>query len=55
VEKWRNTADPTQYWIFLMNGSTVIGGGGLIVAAGYFPTQIGDFDGGGKSDTPEES
>jgi hypothetical protein len=47
---WSNTADDTQYWIYLMNGSSVIGGGSVRVAAGYRPTFVADFDGDGKDD-----
>jgi hypothetical protein len=47
---WRNSADPTQYWIYLMNGPTIIGGGPVTVAAGYQPTHIADFDGDLKAD-----
>jgi hypothetical protein len=47
---WQNGAAPTQYWIYLMSGSSVIGGGGFTVADGYYPTQIADFDGDLKSD-----
>jgi hypothetical protein len=47
---WQNSAAPTQYWIYLMNGSSVIGGGGFMVADGYYQTQIADFDGDLKSD-----
>jgi hypothetical protein len=47
---WVNTANPTQHWIYLMNGSTVIGGGGVTVAAGYQPTSIGDMNRDGKAD-----
>src|SRR5262249_26855730 len=47
---WQNSGDPRQYWIYLMNGGSVIGGGGFTVAAGYHPTQIADFDGDLKAD-----
>ena len=47
---WQNTADPMQFWIYLMNGTTITGSGPVNVAAGYLPTQIGDFDGNGKDD-----
>jgi len=45
-----NTAAPTQYWIYLMDGSHLIGGGGLNVVAGYEPTWIGDMNRDGKDD-----
>ncbi len=32
---WRNGAAPTQHWIYLWNGATVIGSGGFVVAPGY--------------------
>jgi len=47
---WQNTANPSQYWIYLMSGATKIGGGPLVVAPGYRPTFIADFNGDGKSD-----
>jgi FG-GAP-like repeat len=47
---WRNTNDATQFWIYLMNGNAIIGGGSVTVTAGYLPTQIGDFDGDGNAD-----
>jgi hypothetical protein len=47
---WRNTADATQYWIYLMNGPTIIGGGLVAVAPGYRPTYIADFNADLKSD-----
>jgi hypothetical protein len=48
---WANTAVPGQYWIYLMNGGTLVGNGGVYVAPGYVPTFIGDFIGAdGKSD-----
>jgi hypothetical protein len=47
---WRNTTDATKYWIYLMNGTTIIGSGPVSVAPGYTPVQIGDFDGDGKAD-----
>jgi len=47
---WVNAANPTQYWIFLMNGTTIIGNGPVTVAAGYEPTYIADFNGDGKDD-----
>jgi hypothetical protein len=47
---WNNTANPTQYWIYLMNGASTIGGGGLVVAPGYVPTEIADFSGDAKAD-----
>jgi hypothetical protein len=34
---WQNGAVPTQYWIYLLNGTSVIGGGGMMVAPGYTP------------------
>ena len=34
---WQNSAAPNQYWIYLLNGTTVIGGNGLNVAPGYSP------------------
>jgi hypothetical protein len=45
-----NTAAPTQYWIYLLDGSQVIGNSGLSVAAGYAPTWIGDMNRDGKAD-----
>jgi hypothetical protein len=47
---WQNSADTTQYWIYLMNGSTVIGGGGLNAASGFRPTYIADFNADLKAD-----
>jgi hypothetical protein len=47
---WNNQANPTQYWIYLMNGASLIGSAGFTVAPGYVPTQIADFDGDGKAD-----
>ena len=47
---WNNTANPQQYWIYLMNGASVVGGGGLMVTPGYVATQIADFDGNGRAD-----
>ena len=47
---WQNTANASQYWIYLMSGATKIGGGPLVVAPGYRPTFIADFNGDGKSD-----
>jgi hypothetical protein len=47
---WNNTANPTQYWIYLMNGASLIGSGGFAVAPGFVPTRIADFDGDGKAD-----
>ena len=40
---WVNTAAPTQHWVYLPNGSAVIGNGGVTVAPGYQPTWIGDM------------
>jgi PKD repeat protein len=34
---WQNSADPTQFWIYLLDGTSVIGGGGFVVAPGYSP------------------
>jgi hypothetical protein len=42
---WQNTANPSQYWIYLMAGNSMIGGGSLSVAAGYRPTFVADFNG----------
>jgi hypothetical protein len=47
---WKNGAAPTQYWIYLLNGNSVIGSGGIAVAAGYNARFVGDFDGNGKAD-----
>jgi hypothetical protein len=47
---WVNTANPTQYWIYLMNGAAVMGSGGVNVAPGYQPTWIGDMNRDGKAD-----
>ena len=34
---WQNTANPTQYWIYLLGTSAAFaGGGGLTVAPGYY-------------------
>ena len=34
---WQNTLSPNQFWIYLMNGVSVIGGGSLTVAPAYQP------------------
>src|SRR5205085_1747770 len=34
---WQNTAAPTQYWIYLLDGASVIGQAGLSAAPGYSP------------------
>src|SRR4029079_6349886 len=47
---WVNTAAATQYVIYVLDGSQVIGNGGLSVAAGYAPTWIGDMNRDGKAD-----
>jgi hypothetical protein len=47
---WQNSAVPTQFWIYLMNGSAIIGSGGVTVAAGYSARFVTDFDGDGKAD-----
>jgi hypothetical protein len=47
---WKNTASTTQFWIYLLDGSAVIGGGGLTVASGFVPTRTCDFNGDGKAD-----
>ena len=47
---WKNTASPAQFWIYLLNGTTLIGGGSVTVATGFLPTRIGDFNGDGKDD-----
>jgi len=45
-----NGASPTQHWIYLMNGNSVIGGGAVTVGAGYSLTGAADFNGDGKAD-----
>jgi N-acetylneuraminic acid mutarotase len=35
---WQSADDPTQFWMYLLSGGHVIGGGGLGVAQGYLPT-----------------
>jgi hypothetical protein len=47
---WRNGAAPTQYWIYVLNGAAISGGGGITVAAGYTMTRIGDFNGDARAD-----
>jgi len=47
---WRNVASPGDFWIYLMNGTSVGGGGYIGVGPGYRPTYIADFDGDGKAD-----
>jgi hypothetical protein len=47
---YRDQADPTHYWITLMNDDAVIGGGGIRVAVGYFAAYVADFDGDGRTD-----
>ncbi len=47
---WRNSNAPAQHWIYLMSGATVVGGGPFLVPAGYTVTQLGDFNGDGKTD-----
>ena len=47
---WQNSADTTQYWIYLMNGPTIIGGGLVTAAPGFKPTYIADFNGDLKAD-----
>jgi hypothetical protein len=47
---WKNNASPTQFWVYIMNGATVIGSGGFAVAAGYGLRFVADFDGDGKAD-----
>jgi hypothetical protein len=47
---WQNSASQTQFWIYLLNGASVIGGGGISTAAGYQPTRIADFNGDGRDD-----
>lgn len=47
---WRNVANPTLHWIYLVAGNSVIGGGALIVGSGYRATFIADFNGDGKAD-----
>jgi hypothetical protein len=35
---WQNSANPTQYWIYLLSTSaTLIGSGGVTVGSGYMP------------------
>jgi FG-GAP-like repeat len=47
---WRNNANGSQYWIYLMNGNALIGGGPVNAAAGYVAKFVGDFNGDGKAD-----
>jgi hypothetical protein len=47
---WQNSADTRQYWIYLMNAATIIGGGPVAAAPGFKPTYIADFNGDLKSD-----
>jgi hypothetical protein len=34
---WQNSAAPTQYWIYLLDGASVIGQAGFSAAPGYTP------------------
>jgi hypothetical protein len=34
---WQNTAAPSQYWVYLLNGSSIIGSGGMGAAPGFLP------------------
>ena len=34
---WQNSAAPNQYWVYLLNGTSVIGDNGLSAAPGYLP------------------
>ena len=47
---YRSTSSTTDYWIVLLDGTSVIGDGYLGVAPGYLPTFIADFDGDGRAD-----
>jgi hypothetical protein len=47
---WLNTADPTQYWIYLLQNGSLIGGSDFTVASGYQLTQVCDFNRDGKAD-----
>jgi hypothetical protein len=32
---WRNGAAPSQHWIYLLNGTAIVGSGGFAVSPGY--------------------
>ena len=52
---WKNTANPAQYWIYHLNGTTIISSGPVTVTAGFLPTRIGDFNGDGADDVVWEN
>jgi FG-GAP-like repeat/Kelch motif/Galactose oxidase, central domain len=47
---WRNDADPSRHWIYLMSNQTIIASAPLAVGAGYRATFIADFNADGKAD-----